>query len=210
MPLGAYGDSRDDGDLVPPSLAMTMDGSFTLGSPSSDYVGNQQEPRFIGKDDMGAQPSSVFLCAATLFVSTVRFCLHRVPKLASLAFAESILSHASSARYGQDGTARQTRVRPSRQCAPWSTDWCGNPAPSVPSAKDEPDVFSAMQQASMGAREKTALATLRLRPVVVHHASASLNSDCIRSVVLLHSEITHHPAKPKRVYAGLPEDRRFP
>jgi len=60
MPPGAYGNPRNDGDLVPSPLAMTMDGSLSLRSPGSDHVGNQQEARFIGKDDMGTQPCSVF------------------------------------------------------------------------------------------------------------------------------------------------------
>jgi hypothetical protein len=57
----AYGDSRNDGDLIPPSLAMTMDGSFALRSPGSDHFGYQQEAKFIGKDDMGTQSCIIFV-----------------------------------------------------------------------------------------------------------------------------------------------------
>jgi len=47
---GAQGNSGNDGDLVPPPLAMTMHGSLALRSPSLDHVGNQQEARFIDED----------------------------------------------------------------------------------------------------------------------------------------------------------------
>lgn len=60
MPPRTYRNSRNDGDLVPPSLAVAMNGGLALRSPGSDHVGNQQEARFIGKDDMGAQPCGVF------------------------------------------------------------------------------------------------------------------------------------------------------
>jgi len=50
VPLGARGNSGDDGDLVPPPLAMTMRGSLALWSSGLDYVGNQQEARFIDED----------------------------------------------------------------------------------------------------------------------------------------------------------------
>ena len=60
MSAGAYGNSRNDGDFVSPSLAVTMDGSLSLLSPGPDHIGNQQEARFVCKDDMGTQPCSVF------------------------------------------------------------------------------------------------------------------------------------------------------
>ena len=58
------------------------------------------EARILGKDDVGAQPSGVFLCAASLLVSKVRSRLRRAPTLVSPAFVESIPSDESSARYG--------------------------------------------------------------------------------------------------------------
>jgi hypothetical protein len=50
MSLGAEGDSRDDGDFIPASLAMVEKGSGTLGSPSSHHQRSQEEARFIGKN----------------------------------------------------------------------------------------------------------------------------------------------------------------
>src|ERR1039457_4442921 len=61
-----------------------MDGSLSLGSPDSDHVGNQQEARFIGKDNMGAQPCSVFLRAASSLVSNARCLLHSAPEHVAL------------------------------------------------------------------------------------------------------------------------------
>ena len=47
---GTDRDSRDDGDFVAASLAMTLQGRAPLGSPRSDHQGSQQEARFIGKN----------------------------------------------------------------------------------------------------------------------------------------------------------------
>jgi len=60
MPSGAYGNSRNNGDFVSPSLTVTMNGSMSLRSPGPDHIGNQHEARFVGKDNMGTQPCSVF------------------------------------------------------------------------------------------------------------------------------------------------------
>ncbi len=43
----------NDGNVVLPSRAMTMDGRLSLRSLGSHHVGNQQDARFIGKDDLG-------------------------------------------------------------------------------------------------------------------------------------------------------------
>lgn len=43
MPAGAYGNSRNHGDFVSPSLAVTMNGSLPLRSPGPDHIRNQQE-----------------------------------------------------------------------------------------------------------------------------------------------------------------------
>ena len=50
LSLGADGDSRDDGDFIPASLAMALQGRRPLGSPSSNHQGSQEEARFIGKN----------------------------------------------------------------------------------------------------------------------------------------------------------------
>jgi hypothetical protein len=50
LSLGTDRDSRDDGDFVAASLAMTLQGRAPLGSPGSDHQGSQQEARFIGKN----------------------------------------------------------------------------------------------------------------------------------------------------------------
>lgn len=47
---GAQRNSGNDGDLVPPPLAMTMQGSLALRGPGFDYGGDQEEARFIGED----------------------------------------------------------------------------------------------------------------------------------------------------------------
>jgi len=50
LALGADRDPGDDGDFIPASLAMALKGSRTLGGPSSNYQGSQEEARFIGKN----------------------------------------------------------------------------------------------------------------------------------------------------------------
>lgn len=62
----ADGDSRDDRDLVSP-MAMTMNRSAATRRPGLDDVGDQQESGLVGEDEMGAQPSSVFLTRGQSF-----------------------------------------------------------------------------------------------------------------------------------------------
>jgi len=50
LSLGTDRDSRDDGDFVAASLAMTLQRRAPLGSLRSDHQGSQQEARFIGKN----------------------------------------------------------------------------------------------------------------------------------------------------------------
>jgi hypothetical protein len=50
LSLGADRDPGDDGDFIPASLAMALKGSRTLGGPSSNHQGSQEEARFIGKN----------------------------------------------------------------------------------------------------------------------------------------------------------------
>jgi len=67
MALGAHRNSGNDRDLVAPSLAMAKNGGLALRSPGPDHVGDQEEARFIGKDDVGAQPRSVFFTRGQFF-----------------------------------------------------------------------------------------------------------------------------------------------
>jgi len=60
LSLGTERNPRDHKDSVPSSLAMTMDGRLPFRRPGSHHRGNQEEARFVGKYDMGAQPRSVF------------------------------------------------------------------------------------------------------------------------------------------------------
>lgn len=70
LALRADGDSRDDRDLLT-AVAMPMDGSLAAWCPGLDHVRNQQESGFVGKDDVGAQPRSVF------FIRGHCFCFQR-------------------------------------------------------------------------------------------------------------------------------------
>ena len=47
---GAYGDSGNDRDLVPPSLAMVVNRSTSLRRPGLGHIGNQKEARFVCED----------------------------------------------------------------------------------------------------------------------------------------------------------------
>ncbi len=70
LSLGADGDSRDHRDSLSP-IAMAQDRSLAPRGPGFDHVGNQQEPGFVGKDEVGAQPRSVF------FTRGQSFCFQR-------------------------------------------------------------------------------------------------------------------------------------
>ena len=50
LSLGTDRDSGDDGDFVPPSLAMILKGSAALWGPRPGHQRGQQEARFIGKN----------------------------------------------------------------------------------------------------------------------------------------------------------------
>ena len=49
MPAWAERNAGDDTDLVPPPLAMAMDGRLSRGSPGAHHVGDEHESRFVGK-----------------------------------------------------------------------------------------------------------------------------------------------------------------
>lgn len=70
LALGADGDSRDDGDFVP-AVTVPMHRSLASRRPGLDHIGDQQESGFVGKDDVGAQPSGVF------FTRGHSFCFQR-------------------------------------------------------------------------------------------------------------------------------------
>lgn len=82
LALRADRDSCDDGDFVA-SVTMPMHRSLSARCPGLDNIRDQQESGFIGKDDVGAQPRSVFFTRgqsfrfqreiASAFRSTARF-----------------------------------------------------------------------------------------------------------------------------------------
>lgn len=59
LALRADRDSRDDGDLVT-TVTMPMHRSLAARRPGLDHIRDQQESGFVGKDDVGTQPRSVF------------------------------------------------------------------------------------------------------------------------------------------------------
>ena len=50
LAAGAYGDSRNDRDLVAPSLTMIVDWGAALWGPGLGHIRNQKEARFVSKD----------------------------------------------------------------------------------------------------------------------------------------------------------------
>lgn len=59
LELGTDGDSRDDGDFVT-AVTVPVHRSLAARRPGLDHIRDQQESGFVGKDDVGAQPRSVF------------------------------------------------------------------------------------------------------------------------------------------------------
>ena len=70
LALRAHGDSRDDRDFVT-AVTMPMHGCLAAWGPGLDHIRDQQESRFVGKDDVGTQPRSVF------FTRGQSFCFQR-------------------------------------------------------------------------------------------------------------------------------------
>ena len=66
LAFGTDGDSRDDGDFVT-AVGMPMHRSLATGRPGLDHMRDQQESGFVGKDDVGAQPHSVFFTRGQSF-----------------------------------------------------------------------------------------------------------------------------------------------
>jgi len=110
---------------------MAMNGSLPLRSPGLDHVGNQLEARFIGKNYAGAQPRSVFLSVASLFVSSVQWLFHPAPRPSVLASGDSISNCASNGRHDRGDAELHTYAGSVRQCERWSTDWLDSRAPEV-------------------------------------------------------------------------------
>ena len=50
LAAGAYGDSRNDRDLVASALTMIVNRSTALRGPGLGHIRNQKEARFIGKN----------------------------------------------------------------------------------------------------------------------------------------------------------------
>jgi hypothetical protein len=99
MPPWADGDSRDNRNLVPPSLTVMMDGRVALRSPDSDHVGISRKPDSSAKTIWAPSPEAFFLCVANPLVSSVRSCLHPAPAHAVPASVQSTPSRASGGRY---------------------------------------------------------------------------------------------------------------
>jgi len=59
-------DSRDDGDFVP-SVVMPMHRGVAPRCPGLAHIRDQQELGFVGKDDVGTQPRSVFFTRGQSF-----------------------------------------------------------------------------------------------------------------------------------------------
>ena len=82
LALGADGHSRDDGNFVP-TVTVPVHRSLASRRPGLDHIRDQQESGFVGKDDVGTQPRSVFFTRghsfcfqrsiAASFLSTARF-----------------------------------------------------------------------------------------------------------------------------------------
>ena len=60
--LGADGNAGDRGDPVV-AIAVTHHRGLPHRAPGFPYGGDQEEPRFVDKDDVGRQPRSVFFTA---------------------------------------------------------------------------------------------------------------------------------------------------
>lgn len=59
LAFGTYGDSGNGGNAGA-NLMVANDGCLPPRSPPLFYRGNQEETRFVNKNDVGAQPQGVF------------------------------------------------------------------------------------------------------------------------------------------------------
>ena len=61
-----YGNRRDDRDAIV-TMAMAVDWRTTPRCPGAKQIRNQEEPRFVEEDEVGAQPCSVFFTRGQRF-----------------------------------------------------------------------------------------------------------------------------------------------
>ncbi len=66
LPPRANGNRRDDRDAIV-TIAMTVDRGMTPRCPGAKQIRNQEEPRFVEEDEVGAQPCSVFFTRGQRF-----------------------------------------------------------------------------------------------------------------------------------------------
>jgi len=66
MSSGTHGNAGDHGDFIPP-IAVTMNRRVAPRRPGFDHVGDQQEAGFVGEDEVGTQPRSVFFTRGQSF-----------------------------------------------------------------------------------------------------------------------------------------------
>ena len=76
----ADGNRRDDRDAIV-TIAMAVDWGMTPWCPGAKQIRNQEEPRFVEEDEVGAQPCSVF------FTRGQRFCFQCLIALSSRSTA---------------------------------------------------------------------------------------------------------------------------
>lgn len=66
---GAHRQSADHRDLIV-TIVVASNGCLPDRRPSTPHGRNHHEAGFVGKDEVGTQPRSVFLPAASAYVST--------------------------------------------------------------------------------------------------------------------------------------------
>ena len=135
LPPGRHADGRDRRDFRPvPGDAQSR--GLPARSPGADHAGDEQEATLVEKDQVGAEPFSLFLYAAIGTVSSGRWPARSAPGLASPASGSSSLSRSETATDGWGGSAPQTPAELPGPPGAGSTGRSRTHAPRPPSAGD--------------------------------------------------------------------------
>ena len=152
FPLGRHGKSTDGRDPIL-FIEMIENRGLSSGSPGSGDVRNQQEPRFIKKDQMGPKSFRFFLNTAMSTVSNVQLLLRYAARRDALASDSSSSSPPIISKHGWDDTWSRSACGLLRQSASESKGPCGTRQPKDQQAAPAPTGPSVRRRVWGGAQE---------------------------------------------------------
>jgi len=152
FPLGRHSKSTNGRDPVL-LIEVIENRGLSSGSPGPGNVGDQQEPRFIKKDQMGPKSFRFFLNTAMSTVSNVQSLLRYAARRDALASDSSSSSPPITSTHGWDDRWSQSVCGLPRQSASASKGPCDTQQPKDQRAAPAPTGSSLRRRAWEAAQE---------------------------------------------------------